>query len=139
MIKGFEILDHTADVGIIASGEDISEVFVNMARGLFSLIIDPKEVNAKKNWELVVTAPDREALLVNWLNEIIYFVDARELIFKNFEIDKMTETELKAKAYGEKINPKKHHLKREVKAATYHHLKIEQIAEGWRAQIIFDI
>ena len=139
MKADFEILNHTADIGIIAYGEDISKVFVNAARGLFSLIIDPQEVSTKKNREIEVTAPDREALLVNWLNELIYLVDAEEVLFKEFDIIEITETKLKAKCYGEKINSKKHHLQREVKAATYHQLKIEQSADGWRAQVIFDI
>jgi SHS2 domain-containing protein len=135
----FEILNHTADIGIIAYGEDISSVFINTAKGLFSLIIDPQEVSTKKHRDITVTAPDREALLVNWLNELIYLVDAEEVLFKEFDIIQITETKLQAKCYGEKINSKKHHLQREVKAATYHQLKIEQTAEGWRAQVIFDI
>lgn len=139
MIEDFKILEHTADIGIIAYGKDIREVFINAAKGLFSLIIDPAEVSARKTWEIAVTAPDREALLVNWLNELIYLLDAQGTLFKDFEIINMTETELKVKASGEKINTKKHHLKREVKAATYHQLKIEQTADGWRAQVIFDI
>jgi SHS2 domain-containing protein len=137
--EDFKILEHTADIGIIAYGEDISEAFVNAAEGLFSLIIDPKEVSVKKSREIAVTAPDREALLVNWLNELIYLLDAEGVLFKDFEIIEITETALKAKGYGEKINTKKHHLKREVKAATYHQLKIEQTTDGWRAQVIFDI
>ncbi len=139
MTADFKILEHTADIGIIAYGEDVNKAFINAAKGLFSLIIDPEEVRVKKSREIMVTAPDREALLVNWLNELIYLLDAEGTLFKNFEIINITETELKAKGYGEKINTKKHHLKREVKAATYHQLKIEQTAEGWRAQVIFDI
>lgn len=139
MTADFEILNHTADIGIIAYGEDISSVFINTAKGLFSLIIDPQEVSTKKHRDITVTAPDREALLVNWLNELIYLVDAEEVLFKEFDIIQITETKLQAKCYGEKINSKKHHLQREVKAATYHQLKVEKTMEGWRAQVIFDI
>jgi len=135
----FEILNHTADIGIIARGQDVRETFINAARGLFSLVIDPEEVSVKKHREISITAPDREALLVNWLNELIYLLDAEEVLFKDFKIIEITGTRLKVKAGGERINTKKHHLRREVKAATYHQLKIEQTAEGWRAQVIFDI
>jgi len=135
----FEILNHTADIGIIAYGEDTSEVFINAARGLFSLIINPEEINIKMHHGISIIGSDREALLVNWLNELIFLVDARGLLFKNFKISKLSGTELKAKASGEKVNTKKHHLIREVKAATYHQLKLEQTSEGWRAQVIFDI
>ena len=139
MTEDFKILEHTADIGIVAQGEDISRAFINVAKGLFSLIIDPAEVSVKKSREIAVTAPDREALLVNWLNELIYLLDAERALFRDFEIIEITETGLKAKVSGEKINTRKHHLQREVKAATYHQLKIEQTAAGWRAQVIFDI
>ncbi|HEX9897156.1 MAG TPA: archease [Dehalococcoidales bacterium] len=139
MTADFEILNHTADIGIIARGQDVRETFINAARGLFSLVIDPEEVSVKKHREISITAPDREALLVNWLNELIYLLDAEEVLFKDFKIIEITGTRLKVKAGGERINTKKHHLRREVKAATYHQLKIEQTAEGWRAQVIFDI
>jgi SHS2 domain-containing protein len=137
--EDFKILEHTADIGIVAYGEDINKAFINAAKGLFSLIIDPEAVSVKKHWEIAVTAPDREALLVNWLNELIYLLDAQGTLFKDFEIIEISETGLKVKGYGEKINAKKHHLKREVKAATYHQLKIEQTTDGWLAQVIFDI
>ena len=139
MKEDFKILEHTADIGIIAYGEGINQAFINAAKGLFSLIIDPAEVSVKKTWEISVTAPDRGALLVNWLNELIYLLDAQGTLFKDFEIIEISETGLKVKGYGEKINIKKHHLKREVKAATYHQLKIEQTTDGWLAQVIFDI
>ena len=135
----FDILDHTADIGIVAYGKDITEVFINAGKGLFSLIINSVEVSIKNTKMITVTAPDMEALLVNWLNELIYLLDTRYLLFKNFEVSKISETEIKAKAYGEKLDAKRHHLKREVKAATYHRLKIEKTTSGWQAQVIFDI
>lgn len=139
MKKTFETLNHTADIGIIAYGKNISEVFVNAAMGLLSLIIDLKEVDLKETRHIEVTAPDREALLVNWLNELVFLSDAEGILFKDFKVVGITETSLKIQAGGEKIKRNKHHLKREVKAATYHRLKIEQTTEGWRAQVIFDI
>jgi SHS2 domain-containing protein len=61
------------------------------------------------------------------------------MLFSRFEITVITDTELKAKAFGEKINLKKHELKTQVKATTYHMLKIEQNELGWTAQVIFDV
>jgi SHS2 domain-containing protein len=135
----FEILEHTADIGIIAYGRDVPEVFINAAKGLFSLIIEPEEVKAKKYREIEITAPDLAALLVNWINELIYLLDAESVLFKDFKIREITDTSLRVEAGGEKFNSKRHHLRREVKAATYHQLKVEQTTEGWRAQVIFDI
>jgi SHS2 domain-containing protein len=139
VIKNFETLNHTADIGIIAYGKDISEVFINAAKGFLSLVIDPKEVSNKETHDIEVAAADREALLLNWLNELIYLLGAKEVLLKDFKVIEITDLKLKVQASGEKIKKNKHHFMREVKAATYHKLKIEQTAEGWRAQVIFDI
>jgi SHS2 domain-containing protein len=137
--KNFETLDHTADIGIVAYGKDIPEVFINAAKGFLSLVIDPKEVSNKETHDIEVVASDREALLVNWLNELIYLLGAKEVLLKDFKVIEITDIKFKVQASGEKIKKNKHHFIREVKAATYHKLKIEQTAEGWRAQVIFDI
>jgi SHS2 domain-containing protein len=137
--KGYETLEHTADIGIVAHGKDISEVFVNAAKGFLSLIVDPKQVEAEEKFDIEVSAPDREALLVNWMNELIYLVSAKEVLLKEFNVIELTDTSLKIKASGEKIKKSKHHFKREVKAATYHKLKIERTDGEWQSQVIFDI
>ena len=139
MEKDFETIDHTADIGIMAYGDDLKQVFANAARGLFSLITELDTVAVKEKRGIKVTAPDREALLVNWLNELIYLCEAKELLFNRFDIITITDTQLKATGYGEKINLAKHELKTQVKAATYHMLKIEQHEDGYRAQVIFDV
>lgn len=139
MAKDFEYLEHTADIGIIAYGQDIRQVFANAGRGLFSIIVNLDDIEPVELVHIEATAPDREALLVSWLNELIYLVDARDLLFKDFNIDNLTDTEIKAVGYGEKIDTSKHHLKIQVKAATYYQLKIEEKEGGFRAQVIFDI
>jgi SHS2 domain-containing protein len=137
--RDFEFIDHTADIGILAYGADMKQVFANAARGLFSLITDLDSITATEKRDVTVTAPDLETLLVNWLNELIYLFEAKEILFNRFEITTITDTALRAKAYGEKINLAKHELKTQVKAATYHMLKIEQNEDGWKAQVIFDV
>ena len=139
MKKDFEFIDHTADIGILAYGADMKQVFANAARGLFSIITELDSVAETEKRDIQVTAPDREALLVNWLNELIYLFEVKEMLFNRFEITTMTNTELRASTYGEKINLAKHELKTQVKAATYHMLKIEQNEDEWKAQVIFDM
>ena len=139
MKKDFEFIDHTADIGILAYGADMKQVFANAARGLFSIITNLDNVTSTKKLDIRVTAPDREALLINWLNELIYLFEVKEMLFNRFDITTITDTNLKATGYGEKINLAKHELKTQVKAATYHMLKIEQNDGGWKAQVIFDV
>jgi SHS2 domain-containing protein len=136
--KDFEILDHTADVGIIACGADLKQAFANAAKGLFSLITELDDVDEILHRDAELTATDEESLLVEWLNELIYQFDTEGIIFKRFDISRLDNTRLKARGYGEKVDKSRHRLKTGVKAATYHMLKVEK-SDGFRVQVLFDI
>jgi SHS2 domain-containing protein len=138
MTKEFEILDHTADVGIIAYGADLKQAFANAAKGLFSLITRLGDVEEALHRDIELTADDAESLLVDWLNELVYYFDAEGILFKRFDITELNNSHLKARGYGEKADSARHELKMGVKAATYHMLKIEK-NNGYRVQVLFDI
>ena len=138
MEKDFEIVNHTADVSIIAYGADIRQAFVNAARALFSLITELDDVAEILYRDIKLTAPDQESLLVEWLNELIYLFDIENIVFKRFDIIKLNNTQLKARSYGEKVDSSKHKLKTGVKAATYHMLKVDK-DNGCKVQVLFDI
>jgi SHS2 domain-containing protein len=137
--KPFEVVDHTADIGIVAYGADIKQVFANAALGLFNLMADLDDFKEDLQRELELSAEDVEVLLVEWLNELIYIFDVEHIIFKRFEIERLTSTQIKARCFGEKIKPGQHKLKREIKAATYHMLRISKEDGGYKVQVIFDI
>jgi SHS2 domain-containing protein len=139
MKRAFEIVDHTADVGIIAYGTDIEELFCNAALALFSLITEPESIQEKSHLNLRVSGDERDSLLVEWLNELIYFFDAKHILLNRFDIESLTEHELKATCHGEVFDPMKHKIKRGVKAATYHLLSLDKNNDGYKAQIILDI
>jgi len=139
MKKAFEIIDHTADIGIIAYGTDIEELFSNAALALFSLITELESVEEKLHLDLEVSSADRDSLLVEWLNELIYFFDAKHILFNRFDIESLTHNQLKATCHGEGFDPMKHKIKMGVKAATYHMLKLDKSGDGCKAQIILDI
>ena len=138
-MKPFEIIDHTADIGIIAYGSDIKQVFANAALGLFNLMADLDNLKEGTKHEIELSAEDVEVLLVEWLNELIYISDVEHIIFKRFEINDLSNTKLKATCFGEKIKPGQHRLKREIKAATYHMLRLNKEDGSYKVQIIFDI
>ena len=138
MAKDFEILEHTADVGIIAYGTNMKEAFGNAAKALFSLITELDDVEEVEYRDIELTAPDQESLLVEWLNELIYLFDVENIIFKRFDITRLNNTQLKARSYGQRVDSSRHKLKTGVKAATYHMLKIDR-DNGCRVQVLFDI
>ena len=138
MGKDFEILDHTADVGIIAYGADLKQAFASAARALFSLITELDDVEEIIHQDIKLTASDKESLLVGWLNELIYRFDTEGILFKRFDISQLSDTHLEARGYGEKADSSRHKLKTGVKGATYHMLKVDK-TDGYRLQVLFDI
>ena len=137
--KGFEVLDHTADIGIAAYGADIKEVFRNAALGLFSLMAELDDIKEDVQREVKLSAEDEDVLLIEWLNELIYIFDVEHIIFKRFEIDKLKGSQISARCFGQEIKPGQHSLKREIKAATYHMLRIIKSNGGYEVKVIFDI
>jgi SHS2 domain-containing protein len=139
MKKTFKIIDHTADVGIIAYGTDIEELFSNAALALFSLITEPESVEEKLHLDLEVNSEGRDSLLIEWLNELIYLFDVKHILLNRFDIASLTQNELKVTCYGEDFDPIKHKIKLGVKAATYHMLRLDKNDGGYKARVIFDI
>jgi SHS2 domain-containing protein len=140
MKKDFELISYTADVGLRARGIDLSQAFANAARGMFSLITDLEKVNEVIYRDVAVTAPDKETLLVEWLNELIFLFDTEMLLFKRFHIGTFSESSLKARCYGEKVDKSRHELIRGVKSATYHKLEVEQLPDNeYQVQVLLDI
>ncbi len=138
--KDFEVIDHTADVGVVAYGADLNQAFVNAARALFSLITEPESIEENLRWDIELEAPDEESLLVEWLNELIYLFDTENILFNRFEVSELGGGQLKARGYGERVNSSRHRLRTGVKAATYHMLSISRDEDNvYRVKVIFDI
>jgi len=139
MTKDFEPIEHTADIGIVAHGKDMSEAFANAARGMFSVITRLSSIKESLSRRVMVKAPDRESLLVAWLDELIYLFDTEHLLFKRFQIEvAMDEKSLTAQCYGEKVDLARHKLKIAIKATTYHMLSVAK-DDGYKVRVIFDI
>ncbi len=136
-MKRFQLIDHTADTGLIAYGSSLAEAFANAAYGLFSIITELNKVRGGESRPVAVSAEDAEGLLFNWLNHLIYIFDVEYLLFKRFDITEFTEHNLKATCWGETYNPSRHQLKLGVKSATYYMLKVDR--EKNQVQVIFDV
>ncbi len=139
MKRPFEIIEHTADVGIMAYGRDLAELFANAALALFSLITDARSIEQKAQRKAEVSGKDTENLLVEWLNDLIYIFDVERMVFSRFDVSELTGTRLQAVCHGENLDPSKHRLKMGVKAATYHMLALDKERGIYRARVILDV
>ena len=134
-----EFFEHTADLGLRARAADLDGLFAEAARALFSAVVeDLGTVVASRRLEVRVTGADKEYLLFDWLKTLLYHFDAEHLLFSRFEV-KVGDEGLVGAAWGEPMDPARHEPNHEVKAITYHGLKVEKTADGWLAEVIVDI
>ena len=138
-MKRFEVLDHTADIGLIVYGEDLQSLFENAGQAFFHLITDLKKVRLRTEKRIEIGKESLERLMVDWLTELLYLHEVENLLFKKFRIESVGEEGLRARAKGEVFQEGIHVIKTEVKAVTYHQIEVRKEKEGWRAQIIFDL
>jgi SHS2 domain-containing protein len=135
----YEIFEHTADVGIRARAASPGELFVDAARGLFSVMVaNPEAVRMVEEASFNVAGHDIEELLHDWLAELLYTFHARRMVLSEFRVQ-VESTGIRATACGEPIDTTRHQIDAEVKAITWHGLKVVRQDGGWMAEVIVDI
>jgi SHS2 domain-containing protein len=135
----FELLDHPADLGFRAYGASLEKLFANCAQALVHIILDASNIQAVQQVSLSAEGGDYESLLVNWLNEVLYYVDGKRIALRTFDISQVSETRIECSARGEARDPQRHPPKLAVKAVTYHQLKVRQTENGWMAEVYVDV
>ena len=135
----YEIIDHTADLGIIIKGGNIKELFVNAANAMTDLMVkaDIREKEAKR--KLIVEGEDLPDLMVRWLSEILYLFNGEHILVSAIEIGSISSTRLQSTLRVVSLNKGHHEILREIKAVTYHQIAVEETPHGWEARVIFDI
>lgn len=135
----FETFEHTADVGLRVRAADLNELFADAAKALFSLIVANLDAVQPVHQTRLQIAGDRyDDLLFDWLSELLYQFDANHLLLAEFDVQ-VDEHGLNATARGEPVDRDRHELDMEVKAITYHGLKVERQGSQWVAEVIVDI
>ena len=135
----FEILEHTADIGLRAWGATLQEAFENAATALSAIVVELDDIEPRIAYPIAASGDDDQSLLVNWLDETLYYLDARRIVLRRFRIEHFGDGRVAGQAWGEPRDPVKHRPKVIVKGVTYHQLKIEQRPDGWQVQVFLDI
>lgn len=142
-MENYTILDHTADIGFEVYGKTKTELFANAVAALFDLILDRQDTTAPGESEeeksIVVEGGDIEDLLVNFLREVLYLFNGEKWAVLNCRPVEVTDKRIEAQLFGEPYDTRKHHVKMEIKAVTYHELSVKNTSEGWKATVIFDV
>jgi SHS2 domain-containing protein len=135
----FESFAHTAHVGLRVTAPSVNALFAEAGCGLFSVIVSVLgSVQPSETVRVHVEGRDIEYLMVDWLGKLLEIFETRQMLFSQFEV-KVTPEGLRAVAKGEPIDSERHHLEHEIKAVTYHGLKVEETDGKWGAEVVLDI
>jgi SHS2 domain-containing protein len=135
----YETFEHTADLGLRIRAGDLDMLFVDAACCLFSAIVeDLASVRSVQKIDVQLAGDEVDYLLFDWLRELLYHFDAEHLLLSKFEV-KVSGAGLIGAAWGESIDRSRHRLEHEVKAITYHGLRVEKVGGEWQAEVIVDI
>ena len=140
MTERFEFFDHTADIGVRVYGNNLAELFENAARAMYEALgrLHKPESNRQKSVEL--QAESAEDLLHDWLADLLYEIEANHILYDEFEIHELTPLRLAVTVRGGTIDSAHSQANEEIKAVTYHQLRVESQPDGsWRAMVIFDV
>ena len=136
----FETFDHTADLGLRVRADDLNTLFAEAGLALMSIVVeDPASVQPTRRIEIDLPADEVEYLLFDWLRAILYHFEVDRLLLARCEVRVSPSAGLHAVLEGEAFDPSRHELSHEVKAITYHDLRVEETDAGWLAEVIVDI
>ena len=135
----YELFDHTADLGLRIVSPDLDGLFRDAAIGFFSVVVEPScPAGGTRELEFRLAADRLDHLLVDWLNELLFLFDAQQQLLDSFRVT-VRGTELEATARSRPADVARDRMLHEVKAITYHGLRVERTTEGWLAEVILDI
>jgi SHS2 domain-containing protein len=143
--KPYVILEHPADVGFLAYGATLAELFENAALAMCSLACSREKIEEREQREIAATGADMESLMYSWLTEILAVADAEQLVFRRASVSELREPQAGASgrakgiAHGEKFDRGRHAAGTYIKAVTLHQFRVERIGNGFRARVYLDL
>lgn len=135
----YEILEHTADIGLRAWGPSPGELFRNAARAMMAIATDPATLSGFEERQLETRGVDYPDLMVNWLSELLYLFDTDQFAARDFRVDDINAGRLRATLIGEPRDPERQAWELIIKAVTYHQLKVERQNGCWQTEVFLDI
>ena len=134
----FELLEHPADVGFRARAGSLRELFECAAEALVAIALEIEHIEQRESYPIEAEGDSYESLLVNWLSEVLYYLDGRQLAMRSFRVKDLSPNRVSGDALGER-RQSRHRAKLLIKGVTYHQLKIEQTEQGWVCEVFVDV
>ena len=138
-IKRYRVIPHHSELAVKVFGSSQVELFQNSGWALFDVTTDIEKIETKDCVPLEVEGTDRDDLLVNWVRELLYLYQGSGYLLKEFRINELGDKLVKAEACGEKIDPDRHEIKKEIMAIAYDKSRMAKTGDQWTAQLIFEV
>ncbi len=135
----YELIDHTADIGICVTETSIKGLFEISALAMFEQIADTSKLKGTHTKGIHVKGIDRPDLLINWLRELLWCWTIDNCLVREITINKISKNHLSANITYDEFDPEKHEILKDIKAVTYHGASVEEVDQCWQATIIFDV
>jgi SHS2 domain-containing protein len=137
--KNYRITTHQNELAVRIVGNSQADLFANSGFALFDVISDIDKIEAAERLSLEVEGSDRDDVMVNWIRELLYLYQGGGYLLKEFKINEVNDTSVKAEVTGEKIDPDRHEIKQEIAAVAFHKSRMQKTGNRWIAQVIFEI
>ncbi|MBM3307380.1 MAG: archease [Candidatus Eisenbacteria bacterium] len=131
-------IEHTADVGIELEAPDLASALERAAAAMFDVMTDIERVGERWRAEVRVSGTDLQNLLVRWLSELLFVAESHGVLLSRFSVRRLDGLSVEAEVAGEPLDRAKHLVRVEIKAVTYHELRIEEAGGGWAVRVVFD-
>jgi SHS2 domain-containing protein len=141
-VPSYTLVDHTADLGIQIQAPNLEELFINAGIVLMDLLLKRKTWIQNKSPEpvtITLNGIDIEDLMVRWLGEILYIFEAEQRVVLAINIETLNQKELKAQLTTIPFDDRSYEINHEIKAITYHQIKVAPKGKVWEARVIFDL
>ncbi|MCD6365395.1 MAG: archease [Planctomycetes bacterium] len=139
MAKEFSTFEHTADIGLAASGDTLAELFEALAEGLCDVICSRDSALAAQSRNIEVQAEDVGALTVDFLEKVLWVIQVEHLVVSDVHVDSACRTSVAAEVLCEPYDSERHEILTDVKAVTYHQLKVAREGRRWIGRVVLDI
>lgn len=137
--KKYRILNRSSDLVIKVFGKTQAELFANSAFALFDLMTDVEKVQVRDRLPLEVEGVHRDDLMVNWMRELLYLFQGSGYLLREFQVHEVKEDHVRGEVSGEKYDPDRHEIQREIRSVVYHQSRMEKTGDQWMAQVIFEL
>jgi SHS2 domain-containing protein len=137
--KRYRLTTRQSELAVRVAGNSQADLFANSAFTLFDVMTDVDKVDIKERMSLEVEGTDRDDLMVNWMRELLYLYQGSGYLLKEFNIREAKDTLVKAEVCGEKIDPDRHEIRKEIHGIAYHQSRMQKTGDQWTAQLTFEI